>query len=218
MKIIGITGGVGCGKSRVLRFLEEKYGAVCVRADEVSKGLMKKGGICYGEVRELFGDGAVGPDGEFDRQKIAALIFGDEELRLAMNGIMHPAVRRAIMDDILRRKTEEAEKRRENARLPEGIYVLEAALLLEENYDEICSEVWYVYADENVRRRRLSESRGYSGEKITSIMKSQKSERYFREHTDLVIDNSGDFSDTEKQIDAAVLRLSEGGAEGAGPR
>ncbi|HBA63793.1 MAG TPA: dephospho-CoA kinase, partial [Lachnospiraceae bacterium] len=76
----------------------------------------------------------------------------------------------------------------------------EAALLIEDKYDEICDELWYIYAGEEIRRERLKKSRGYSDEKIDSIFASQLSEEVFRSHCDVIIDNSGVFSQTKEQI------------------
>ena len=84
------------------------------------------------------------------------------------------------------------------------IFVLEAALLLEADYQDICDELWYIYADEKVRYQRLKENRQYSDEKIDAIMKNQLSEVSFREQCHVVIDNSGDFYDTCKQIEHAI--------------
>ena len=82
---------------------------------------------------------------------------------------------------------------------------IEAALLIECGYDKIVDELWYIYADKEVRRQRLKESRGYSDEKIDNIFKNQLSEDKFRSHCKVVIDNSGTLEDTCKQIDRALL-------------
>ena len=84
------------------------------------------------------------------------------------------------------------------------LFIIEAALLLEDNYDEICDEIWYIFAREEVRRERLKESRNYSDEKISSMIASQQTESYFREHCQLTIDNSGDFEDTCIQIEKVM--------------
>ena len=78
---------------------------------------------------------------------------------------------------------------------------VEAALLIEEKYDEICDELWYIYADEEVRKERLIEGRGYSEKKVREIMTNQLSEDEFSSHCDFEIDNSGDFEETKKQLD-----------------
>ena len=114
---------------------------------------------------------------------------------LKLNGIIHPAVKQRI----LRLLGEQKEAGR-------GICVVEAALFLEENYQEFCDEVWYVYTEEGIRIQRLMESRGYSREKSLGIIRNQVSDQVFREHTDYVIENNGDLSDTRRQIREGIER------------
>ena len=109
--------------------------------------------------------------------------------------IIHPAVKQRI----LRLLGEQKEAGR-------GICVVEAALFLEENYQEFCDEVWYVYTEEEIRIQRLMESRGYSREKSLGIIRNQVSDQVFREHTDYVIENNGDLSDTRRQIREGIER------------
>lgn len=189
MKVIGITGGVGSGKSEVLRYLEEECGAVVCQLDEVAKELQKKGGMCYQEIVDYFGTGILGTDQELDRQKLSAIIFSDEEKRKILNGIVHPQVKQWTRQDI-------EEKREQKTPL----YVIEAALLPEAGYDKICQEMWYIYAREEVRRERLKKSRGYSDERISHMIASQPDEAAFRDACSVVIDNSGTFEETKKQI------------------
>ena len=87
--------------------------------------------------------------------------------------------------------------------------VLEAALLIEEGYGEICDELWYIYASEEVRRRRLKSSRGYSDEKIDSIFASQLKEAEYRMHCKEVIDNDGDIENTIASINKALSKYKE---------
>lgn len=189
MHYIGVTGGVGCGKSEVLRFLEEEYDCEVLRSDELARELMLPGGCCFEPVLALFGEEVLGTDGQFDRQAIAKKVFGNPELLDALNQITHPAVR------------EEIDRRVETARKSgRKFFFLEAALLIEEKYDEICNELWYVYAEESVRRKRLAQSRGYSEEKISAVMANQLSEDVFRKHCRFVVDNSGSMENTREQI------------------
>ncbi len=189
MKIIGVTGGVGSGKSAVLSYLETYQGVQVLLADKVGHILMEKGQPCYEAVRHLFGDEVLNQDGELSRPAIAAIVYSDADKLQALNHIVHPQVRIYIENAIKK-------AREEGIRL----FVLEAALLLEEHYDEICDEVWYIYADEEVRLQRLASSRGYTEERSRSIMAKQLSEEYFRKHCHVTIDNSGDLSVTEKII------------------
>ena len=196
MKKIGITGGVGAGKSAVMAYLQEEYGAVIILADDVARRLTEPRGECFEAVCGLFGDSVLSPSGEPDRKKIAAAVFGDPELLRKLNDIVHPAVKRKIISLFAE----------EEARGTEWVF-LEAALLIEEKYDEICDELWYVYADEEVRIARLSASRGYSKKKSRSIMKNQLSDEAFRTGCAFTIDNSGDFEETKLQIDARIRTL-----------
>ena len=84
---------------------------------------------------------------------------------------------------------------------------MEAALLIEDKYDEICDELWYIYADEETRMERLKQNRGYSEEKCRSIFRNQLSEEEFSNHCDFEIDNSGDFKETKEQIQQKMQRM-----------
>ena len=188
MKVLGITGGVGSGKSQVLAYLETRYHASVCQMDEVAKQLQKKGTSCYREIVREFGTEITGPDGELDRTRLGAVVFSDSGKRKALNGIVHPAVLELVRRDI-----------KEKAEQGVSLYVVEAALLPDTGR-ELCDELWYVYAAEEVRRRRLKASRGYSDEKITRMMESQPAEERFRQVCTAVIDNSGTFEETKKQI------------------
>ena len=196
MKIIGITGGVGSGKSRVLSYIEETYSCVICQADHVAWELQKPGKKGYMEIVKHFGSEVLNEDGSINRPALGQIVFSDENELLALNAIMHPAVKVAIKDKIL----EEINRGSE-------LFVLEAALLIEEHYDEICDELWYIYTEEAIRRDRLKSSRGYTDEKIDSMMKTQLSEDVFRKKCKVVIDNSGDFEYTCLQIQEAIKKL-----------
>ena len=190
MRMIGITGGVGSGKSEVLSYLQEHYGGRAIEADRAGHLLMKKGGRCYRSIVELFGREVLDGEGELDRKKLGAIVFRHADLLEKLNRIVHPAVKNYIL--------EETEKAREAG---EKFVFLEAALLIEEKYDEICDELWYVYAEEGVRRERLKRSRQYSDEKIRDMMASQLTEEEFRRHCCFVLDNSGSFQATVQQLE-----------------
>ena len=122
------------------------------------------------------------------------MIFSDENKRAGMNGIVHPAVKAYVI----------AEAKRERQEGTLALLVLEAALLIEEHYDEICDELWYIYTREDIRRERLMASRGYSTEKVDRIFASQLTEKVYREHCRVVIDNNGSVEETFAQIDRAL--------------
>lgn len=189
MKVIGVTGGVGAGKSEILNFIADNWNATVVEADEVGYLVMKPGKSCFAPIVELFGPGILQSDGTLDRTKISEMVFEDRSLLDKLNGIVHPAVKKYILKAIQREKENETD-----------IFIVEAALLIEDKYDEICDELWYIYADEETRIERLMKNRGYSEEKIRSIFANQLSEDEFSEHCDFEIDNSGDFERTKEQI------------------
>lgn len=189
MKVIGITGGVGCGKSAVLTLLESEYAAVVTQLDEVAKNLQKSGQECFGQIVAQFGIDILGNDGELDRNRLAETVFQEPEKLAKLNEIVHPKVKEWVQEDI-------KQKRKDGI----GLYVIEAALLPTAGYESICDEMWYIYAEEPVRRSRLKASRGYTEEKISRMIASQPTERMFRESCDHVIDNSRTLENTKEQI------------------
>ena len=195
MKFIGITGGVGAGKSAVLDYLATKPGVRVMLADEIANELMEPGTDCYEQIRKTFpNEDIYREDGHFDRMKLAKVIFSDEKKRVQMNEIVHPAVKRYVIA--------EADRGRQEGK--PALLVLEAALLIEEHYDEICDELWYIYTREDVREARLMESRGYSKEKVQQIFASQLKEAEYRRHCSIVIDNNAGLAEMQHQIDEAV--------------
>ena len=189
--IIGITGGVGAGKSTVLGYIGEHYKCRIILSDDVANDIKKKGYPAYDELLELLGRDILGDDGEIDKAKMASAIFGNKNLLKKVNNILHPAVNTFIINII----------DDERARGELDFVFVEAALLIENGYDKIADELWYVYASEEVRRERLKASRGYSDDKITNIFKGQLDDREFRKHCAFVIDNSNSLEDAARQID-----------------
>ena len=206
MRFIGITGGVGAGKSAILSYLAQKPKTKVMLADEIAHRLMESGTDCYEKIVEQFAGEDIFQENilqeeasklkPFDKAKLAQVIFSNATKRTQMNAIVHPAVKAYV------KKTYDEELKRGELKL----LVLEAALLIEEDYDEICDELWYIYTSEDNRRQRLRESRGYSDEKINGIFQSQLSEEEFRKHTQVTIDNNGCLEDTFQQIENALRR------------
>ena len=190
MRLIGVTGGVGAGKSAILSYIREHYKCRIYLADEVAHLVKRKGEECYYELVKLLGEEVLDEDGEIHKGKMAAMIFAEDALLERVNEIVHPQVRLYL------------EKRIAEARESDEVELLfiEAALLIEAGYKEIVDELWYIYAEEEVRKKRLIQSRGYSPEKIAQIMEAQLTEAVFRRECDFVIDNSGDLEESYKQI------------------
>lgn len=189
--IIGITGGVGTGKSTVLGILKEKYNAYIIEADKVGHMLMTPGHACYDDIRNLFGNEILTEDGTIDRKELGAIVFKDNKKLEALNHIIHPAVENAIINQIKEIQQKD----------PDALIVIEAALLIEAGYRSICDKFWYVYADYEVRKKRLMESRGYSENKIEEIINNQLSDDEFKQMCDEIIDNSNSMEQTLAQIE-----------------
>ncbi len=195
-KVLGITGGVGAGKSAVLAYLKEKYKACVIQADEVGRMLQTPGHACYDQIVEAFGTEIVDARGGLRREVLSAKVFADPAALERLNGIVHPAVKEYIAQQI-------SEKQRDGQA---PFLAVEAALLLEAGYDDICDEVWYIYADEEMRISRLMRARGYTREKARSIMENQLSEEEYRGRCKFVIDNDSDFiENTYEQIDKGLM-------------
>ena len=200
MKIIGVTGGVGSGKTELLHYIEKNYRCRILLADEASHEVMQKGGRIYEPLVALLGSSVLDSSGEINRKEMAARIFSHEELLGRVNALIHPAVREFILEAV----AEEREKAAVGADDAVDYFFLEAALLIECGYRAVVDEMWYIYCDLAVRRERLKKSRGYSDEKIDSILSSQLTEAEFRSGSDVIIDNSGNLEDAYRQIREAL--------------
>ena len=196
IKILGITGGVGAGKSTILSYLAQQYGARVIELDKAAHLCMQPGTSCYEQIIDRFGKKILAEDGRLDRPVLSQIVFADRKEVEALNHIVHPAVKDYIREEI--------QKERKSEKVP--FVVLEAALLLEDHYDEICDEIWYLYVEEESRIRRLQSSRGYTPEKTRTVLKNQKSDEEFRRFCQFVIDNSSDnVENTYKQIDRGLM-------------
>ncbi len=189
MRRIGITGGIGAGKSIVLNYLQEICHCVVLQADELAWKLEEPDGPCYRPLIELLGEEILSDDQKIDHSKMGAAIFGRADLLAAVNEIVHPIVKR------------EAEKLTLQAEADGfDFFFFEAALLIESTCDEIVDEVWYVYAPRKERIKRLMRDRGYPREKVCAIMAGQLSEKAFRARADRVITNDGDTEKVYRQL------------------
>ena len=190
MKVIGVTGGIGSGKSALLAVVEKEYNCIVLRADDIAHFLKEPGQRCFGPLVELLGADVLNENGAIDKSKMSDKIFGNKVLLAMVNEIVHPAVKNYICECIV--------EAREKKQL-DYVFV-EAALFIEAGYRNIVDSLWYIYAREEVRMDRLQAGRGYTPEKIQSIMSKQLSEDTFREHCDVVIDNSDDMDNSMEQV------------------
>lgn len=196
MRVIGITGGVGAGKSSVLGILQQECNCYIMKADDIANELKLKGNGCYGPIVDLLGESVLDSDGEINKRMMSIAIFTDNAKKKAVEDIIFPSVKKYIVAKIEELKNENK---------VDYIFI-EAALLIEDGYEAICDEIWYVYASIPVRTQRLQESRNYTLDRIESILDSQLSDRQFREKCSEVIDNDGTQDNTINSIRSILER------------
>lgn len=192
MKIIGITGGIGSGKTLVTKLLEEEA-AYIANTDRIAKELMEPGQASYIDVVEYFGKDILLEDKTIDSNRLSKIVFKDEKKLKILNSLTHPKVLEVVQEEI-------EEKRKEGWKY----FVIETALMIESGYDTICDQVWYVYAPEKMRRDRLKKSRDYSDLKIDSIFESQCKDEDFRKRYSIVIENVGDLDYLKEQVESLI--------------
>lgn len=193
--VIGVTGGVGTGKSAIMNILQE-FGARLIIADDVARDLQQPGRVCYDQIVRAFGRDILEDDHDeeglfpIDRARLAAMVFADERKLEKLNSIVHPQVKSEIQGLISYYYEED----------PSALIAIEAALLIEAGYEDILDELWVVITDRDKRIERLISSRGYTAQKAESIMASQLSDEAFTQHADFVINNSSSLDDARAQV------------------
>ncbi|HET9608802.1 MAG TPA: dephospho-CoA kinase [Acidimicrobiales bacterium] len=190
MLVIGLTGGIGSGKSTVSALLAAK-GAVVVDADAIVREVQQPGTPVFAAMVERFGPGIVAPDGTLDRAAVADLVFGDAEALADLNAIVHPAVGAEIA------------RRMEALAATDEVVVLDVPLLVESRNAYPVAGLLVVDVDPEVAVRRLVEHRGMREDDVRARMSRQagRDERLAR--ADRVVDNSGTLDDLSAQVDAA---------------
>jgi len=196
MKVIGITGGIGSGKSTVINILKEKYGVNVLLADNLGHKAMEKESPAYCRMVGEFGEGILAADKEIDRKKLAEILFSDEKKLAKQNSIVHPFVRKEIEKQL-----------KEWEKSGEKLAAVESAILVEAGCHEQCDEIWLVTASKEIRIERLMTSRGYSRQKAETIMKKQKSDEEYMQNCDKVIINDKDIENLNWQLEKSIEQL-----------
>jgi len=197
MKIIGLTGGIGSGKSTVSRFLAE-MGATVIDADRIGHELLQPGTSAWREVVAAFGRELVAANGTVDRDKLGKLVFGDEKARQRLNRIMHPKIKEKVSKLIERYRKE-----------GKSVVVLEAPLLLEAGWPSLVDEVWVTVASESTVLRRLRERGGLSRTEALSRIRSQLSPQERIEQADVVIDTECSLDELKAKIKKLWQKLEK---------
>jgi len=189
MKVIGLTGGIGSGKSTVSQFLAE-LGAVIIDADKIGHEAFKPDTEVWREVVASFGRQIITPSGDIDRKKLGEIVFGNSESLSRLNQIMHPRMYALV-------KTQLEEYRRQGV----DVVVLEAPLLMEAGWAVLVEEVWVTVTPESMVLRRLKEYSGLSEQQSLARIRSQLYSAEREKHADVVINNDGDLNELKSKVE-----------------
>ncbi len=189
MLVIGLTGGIGTGKSEAARHMVS-LGAALIDADLVGHEAYKPHAEAWRQVVEAFGEGILQPSGEIDRRSLGAIVFSDPDQMARLNGIMHPLMAGMVLDKIEALQADGVET-----------VVVEAALLFEAGWNSLVQEVWVTDASEDAVIHRLAQRNGMNEEEARKRLASQMTRAERLERADTVIDNSGDVAEMQTAID-----------------
>ncbi len=188
MIVIGLTGGIGTGKSEVARILEE-LGAVIIYADQVGHEAYTPHSATWSEVVAAFGSDILGDNQEIDRRKLGSIVFSDPAQLERLNGIMHPHMARMVSDKIGNFRTNGKQ-----------VVVVEAAVLFEAGWDRLVDEVWSTSAPEDTVVARLMSRNGMAEQEARNRINSQMSAGERARRSQAIIDNSGDIDHLESVV------------------
>lgn len=194
--IIGLTGGIGSGKSLVGAMLAE-LGALVIDTDKVGHRVYLPESEGWRRLVATFGDGIVAPDGSIDRKRLAAIVFADPSRRRELNAIVHPLIFQEVGREIAERR----------AAGFTGHVVLEAPVLVEAKGTGTVDRIWVVAAPSDAVHERLAASRDLTPDEIDARMGAQLSDADRRAHADLVIENDGDVATLRRRVDEAWRTL-----------
>lgn len=194
MKIIGLTGGTGSGKGFVSERLKARK-AYVIDADAVAHEIIEKGRTAYKEIVDYFGSEILDEDGNIFRRKLGNIVFSDKDKLAFLNSCTHKYINMEIMRII------------EEVKPQTNVYsaiIIDAPLLAEAGLVDICDDIWVVYADSEVRVKRIMERDSISEEQARNRIASQRSWEEYKELGAVIIDNSSDDENVERQLDALL--------------
>lgn len=196
MPLVALTGGIASGKSTIARRLAE-HGAVIVDADQIVRDVQSPGSPVLAAIAEEFGAQMLRPDGSLDRAALGAVVFGDPDRLVALNAIVHPAVRaesaRRFLDA--------------SAADPGALVVYDVPLLAEARASDPWDTVIVAHAPAEVRMQRLIEQRGMTQEEARARIAAQATDEERLRLADIVVDTAGTLEHTLRQVDELAERL-----------
>lgn len=192
MKIIGVTGGIGSGKSTVSSALRD-LGAAVVDADVLARNVTASGGKAFDELVEYFGKEIVNENGELDRGKLSSIAFNDQVKLHALNCITHKHIADKLRDTV--------EILKNNGKY--DIIVIDAPIPIQKGFLDLADEVWVVAADRDTRIKRVMDRSGYTNEDAVSRINSQLRDEEYLKIADEVLQNNG----SPEELEQAVVKL-----------
>ena len=196
MFVLGVTGGIGSGKSEVTGYFRDHLDASVCLADSIGAKLQEKDGPAYAPIVGAFGEDILYEDGRLDRKKLASIVFNNTEQLEILDNIVHPLVANCVQNE-MERSREEGKK----------IFVLESAILIEVGYKQFCDEVWFVKAPERTRIKRLTETRNMTETQALAVMNRQMSDEEYEKNCDYMIRNNADIETLYKRIEKRLRQL-----------
>jgi dephospho-CoA kinase len=201
MLVIGLTGGIGTGKTEVSRLLQE-LGAKVINADQVGHEAYTPHSEAWEEVVKAFGDGILQQNEEIDRRKLGSIVFADPEQLATLNGIMHPRMAAIVREKLVGLETRGVE-----------VAVVEAAVLFEAGWDTLVQEVWTTESPVESVVARLQERNGFEPDEIRKRIASQMSSAERSSRATEVVSNSEELPDLENTVKEIWKRRVEGRIE-----
>lgn len=190
MKLVGITGGIGAGKSTVARLFQE-LGAAVIDADVIAKEIIEPGADAWHDLLKEFGGQILNPDSSINRSRLASLIFGEPAARLRLNEITHPRIKQVML-----------KKAQEYFAQGASVVMVEAALIGESSHDPPFDAIVLVWIDPAVQMERIMRQGKMKEEEASRRIASQMPSEKKKEIATYIIDNSGDLEETKRQVKA----------------
>lgn len=198
VKIIGVTGPIGSGKSTVSGILHDEWKAKVIDADQIAREVVRKGEKALSEMVDYFGPEILDEKGELIRSKLAEMVFGNEEKVKVLNAITHKHIMERLLNRLEQAKSEA---------WPEGVIVVDVPLPVKHGFLDTVDEVWVVYADPETRIGRVMERSGLSRQEVIARMNSQMSDEEYLKLADKVILNNG----SKEKLKEQIIRLMRSG-------
>jgi dephospho-CoA kinase len=199
MRVLGLTGGIGSGKSLVARIFND-LGADVIDADQLARDVVEPGQPALNEIADAFGPEVLLPDGRLNRSRLGTIIFADAAARARLNAITHPPIRKRMAEEVAVRQGRQ------------GVVILDIPLLYENARLDPVEAVIVVWVDRATQLRRLTERDGFSVEEAQRRIDTQMSLDEKRKRADHLIDNSGSPEATRRQVEAVYRQYLPGGA------